>query len=153
LFHSGETGGFHSVLHIDLVKRRAVVVLAAAAGSGAETIAERVTTVLDGGVAAPIEVRAAVDVPESVLESYVGCYAISPQFAVEVTRSGRTLFAQATGQPRIRVFASSPTHFFYRAVEAELDFAGDGKSPARAFELLQGGRTLRFERVDPDAPR
>lgn len=152
-FHSGETGGFHSVLTVDVAKRRAVVVLAAAAGPGAETIAGRVSTLLDGGAVTPIEVRPSVTVPETVLESYVGRYALSPQFAAEITREGGLLFAQATAQPRIRLYAASPTHFFYRAVEAELDFEGDGKAPAAALVLHQGGRDLRFERVDPLPPR
>jgi hypothetical protein len=38
------------------------------------------------------------------------------------------------------VFASSPTRFFFKVVDAELDFATDAEGKATALTLLQDGK-------------
>ncbi len=54
------------------------------------------------------------DVPESILETYVGTYALSPAFNIEVTRSGKQLFTQATNQSKVEIFAKSNTEFYLK---------------------------------------
>jgi hypothetical protein len=80
-----------------------------------------------------------------VLEGYVGRYELAPGFHLTITREGNQLFAQATGQPRFPLFASSETEFFLKVVEARVTFAKD------SLVLHQNGRQMPGKRV-ADAP-
>ena len=87
-------------------------------------------------------------VPEAVLERYVGRYEVQPGFFITVTRDGGQLSAQLTGQPAVPIFASSPTEFFYRVVDAQITFRVEGDAVA-GLTLHQGGRDLPARRL-PD---
>ncbi len=87
-------------------------------------------------------------VPEAVLERYVGRYEVQPGFFITVTRDGGQLSAQLTGQPAVPIYASSPTEFFYRVVDAQITFRVEGDSVA-GLTLHQGGRDLPARRL-PD---
>ena len=89
-----------------------------------------------------------VALPEPLLERYVGRYEVRPGFFIAVTRAGGQLSAQLTGQPAIPIFASSPTEFFYRVVDAQITFQVDGDAVA-GLTLHQGGRDLPARRL-PD---
>ena len=67
-----------------------------------------------------------VPVDAAVLERYVGEYEMTPAFKITVTREGARLFVQATGQPRLEIFAESETEFFLKAVDARITFLKDG---------------------------
>ncbi len=87
-----------------------------------------------------------VVVEESVLERYVGRYELAPGAVVEVTREGKRMFAQLTGQPRFEVFAKSERRFFWKVVKAEVEFRGEGK--AGELMLFQNGREIPAKRVE-----
>jgi hypothetical protein len=89
-----------------------------------------------------------IDVPVETLEDYTGVYAARPQpnFKITVTREGEKLFTQATGQQQFRVYPESPTRFFLKVVDAEVEFqvAQDGSVPS--LTLYQNGREIVFDR-------
>jgi CubicO group peptidase (beta-lactamase class C family) len=87
-----------------------------------------------------------VDVPEDVLESYVGRYELSPTFAIEITREGGQLYGQATDQSRFPLFADSETEFHLEVVEASVEFVREDGAVTALF-LHQGGRSQRGARV------
>jgi D-alanyl-D-alanine carboxypeptidase len=91
--------------------------------------------------------KGAVSVDPAVLERYVGKYRLSPAMTITVTREGEHLFAQATDQPRVELFASAPTEFFLRVVDAQVTFVVEGKGPAPRLVLHQNGRNLEGKRV------
>jgi len=67
-----------------------------------------------------------VPVDAAVLEKYVGEYEMTPAFKITVTREGSRLFVQATGQPRLEIFAQSESEFFLKVVDARITFLKDG---------------------------
>lgn len=74
----------------------------------------------------------------------VGVYELAPGFEFAITREGEAgdhLFAQATGQPKLEIFPESPTRFFLKVVDAQIDFVLEG---GRAVSLIlhQGGQDL-----------
>ena len=85
--------------------------------------------------------RKAIVVDEKVLAGYVGKYQLAPGFVLEITREGGRLFAQATGQARVEIFAESPVKFFYRVVDAQITF-GEGR-----LTLHQGGNNMEAKRM------
>jgi len=86
------------------------------------------------------------DVPESILESYVGTYALSPAFTIEVTRSGKQLFGQATNQSKFEIFAKSNTEFYLKVVAASITFTINGQQ-VESMTLHQNGRDVPGKKV------
>lgn len=60
--------------------------------------------------------------PAETLREYVGLYPLRPNFLLTVTEEVGSLHAQATGQPKIPVFAFAPDKFFSKDVDAQLTF-------------------------------
>jgi CubicO group peptidase (beta-lactamase class C family) len=145
VWHNGETGGYHSFLGLDPASGANVVVLA----NSATDIDDIGLHILDSSIAVrhPPPPRPAVTVDATVLERYVGRYDLAPEFAIDVTREGNALFVQATGQPRFRVFAASPTMFFLRVVDAEVGFTVDASGTVTGLVLHQGGQATPGRRL------
>jgi hypothetical protein len=57
------------------------------------------------------------------------------------------MYCQATGQPRVEIFAASPTRFFLKVVDGELEFSTDEKGVWNKLLLDQGGHQLMGIRV------
>ena len=77
-------------------------------------------------------------VPASTLNRYVGTYQAPSNAELTVTLSGDQLMAQLTGQPAFPIFAESETLFFYKVVEATLEFQRDASGAVTAVRLRQG---------------
>lgn len=77
---------------------------------------------------------------------YVGKYRFN--FGVlDVTLKNDHLQAQLTGQAAFPVFASGKDRFFYKIVDAQLDFERDGGGKVVAVVLHQNGRDVRAPRM------
>ncbi len=140
VWHNGGTGGFRSWLGADIAKGQAVVVLA---NVGGEFPVDALGIgLLRGGPLVPppsIDARVEVTLSADVLAPLVGRYQLSPEFAFDITRDANQLYAQATGQQRLPVYPESATHFFYKAVKAELIFQVDATGRVTGLVLRQNG--------------
>ena len=90
--------------------------------------------------------RTSISVPDKTLELYVGRYELAPQFVIAVTREGAHLYGQATGQPRFEMFATTPTEFFLKVVDAQVSFHTDKSGRADSLVLHQNGRDMPGKR-------
>ena len=89
-----------------------------------------------------------VDVDPKVLAAYAGTYRIAPGLEIAVTVEGGKLFAQITNQAKVEVFASSPTDFFWKQVDAQVTFGAVGAGAQAPYVILhQGGRYLLGQRT------
>ncbi|KAF1716693.1 hypothetical protein CSC74_07310 [Pseudoxanthomonas yeongjuensis] len=88
--------------------------------------------------------RDPVALPKPALERLVGKYAHQGML-MTVALDGEKLTAQLAGQPAFGIFAESPTKFFFKVVEASLEFA-PGDAPASSVTLHQGGQAIEFKR-------
>jgi CubicO group peptidase (beta-lactamase class C family) len=88
-------------------------------------------------VAAPTQHQETA-VPASTLARYVGTYQMPSNTELSVTLEGNQLMAQLTGQPAFPIFAESETLFFYKVVEATLEFQKDASGAVTAVRLRQG---------------
>ena len=88
-----------------------------------------------------------VEVTETTMDLYVGKYQLAPSFFVEISREGKQLMAQATGQANFPVFPKSENEFYYKVVEATIEFkVVDGKT--ESLILHQGGQHIPGKKVD-----
>lgn len=86
------------------------------------------------------------------LDAYVGKYQLTPQLVFTITRDAGQLSAQLTGQPAVPIYPDKPDHFFYKVVDAQLDFERDGAGRVTALTLHQNGQDLRAPRIEEAGP-
>ena len=138
-WHNGGTGGFRSFAGFDPARNAAVVVLSDA-GVSVDDIGMHLldTTSLLRMPPVPVR-RVAVSLPASALDRVVGEYPLAPTFVLSVTREGDTLYLQATGQSRLRLWPEAPDRYFLKEVDAQLTFTLGATGPATAVTLHQNG--------------
>ena len=85
---------------------------------------------------------------EKVLDDYIGVYDLAGRL-VEVTRDGAQLKVQVTGQPKLEVYASEKDKFFYKVVEARLEFVRNAEGKVESLTIFQGGATIKCPRSQP----
>ncbi len=147
LWHNGQTGGYSAMLLVNPGGKKGVIVLANGADSTVDALGERIIQAIFGMKVDPPKVRPSVALTEAQLDQLVGEYPSALGFTITVTRQGDALMAQLTGQQALRIYPESATRFFYREVEAEIEFELDAKSKrASALTLFQHGREMRCER-------
>lgn len=85
------------------------------------------------------------------LDRDVGQFEIMATSSVlTVTREGQRLFAQSTGQPKLRLLAVSDHEFVDEVGDTHVGFVSDGERPATAVELRTlGAGPRRGRRIDP----
>ena len=88
-----------------------------------------------------------IAVPTQVLAQYVGVYQLAPEFKIMVTVEGNQLMVQASGQPKLPVYASSETKFFYKVVDAQIEFIKNDKGVVSSLVLHQNQRDMPAPRI------
>jgi len=83
-----------------------------------------------------------VSLPSDVLAEYAGSYPAAQTFVLTATIENGGLFIQATGQPKIPLFASAKDEFFCKVVDAQVSFTRDADGQVVALVLNQGGRDM-----------
>lgn len=78
---------------------------------------------------------------------YVGKYQFDFGALLDVALKNDHLEAQLTGQASLPIFESSKDRFFYKVVDAQLDFERDGGGKVVAVILHQGGHDMRAPRL------
>jgi CubicO group peptidase (beta-lactamase class C family) len=87
-----------------------------------------------------------IEVSEKVLKQYVGEYELKPNFTIVISLEDGQLKAQATGQGKHEIYAKSRTRFFYKVVDAEIEFIKNEQGEVDAMILYQGGRKMKGEK-------
>ena len=91
--------------------------------------------------------RQAITLDAATLDDYVGKYRFDFGAVLDVTIHSDHLEAQLTGQPTFPIFASAKDRFFYKIVDAQLDFERDSGGKVVAVVLHQNGRDMRAPRM------
>lgn len=143
VWHNGGTGGFRSFAGFDKTKNKAVVILTNST-SGADDLGFHL---LDEKYELK-KIKQATTIDATVLKNYVGTYEVNPAFKITVTLEGNDLFIQATGQPKINIYAESETIFFLKAVNAQIEFEKNDSDKVERLKLNQNGITLTGNKID-----
>lgn len=149
IWHAGGINGFGTALAWYPDDHLAVVVLSNVAPStGAPArIMSSLAAVTFGKTVVLASERKEVSADPKVLARYIGRYELRPDFVMEISQEGDHLFAQATKQSKIPLFAESEKTFFSRVVDAQITFEVNNDGPAAALLLHQGGRDIRAKRL------
>jgi CubicO group peptidase (beta-lactamase class C family) len=91
----------------------------------------------------------AADVAAEALDAYVGKYDYGQkQVVLTVTREGKQLYAQLTGQPRFEIFPASADAFVWKVVDAKITFVRDAAGKVTGGIHEQGGQRLEVPRIE-----
>ncbi|MEQ1843426.1 MAG: DUF3471 domain-containing protein, partial [Verrucomicrobiales bacterium] len=109
-------------------------------------------THFQGGItieAKRLEARSSITVKPEILPRYVGKYDYGDGAIMTITlEKGDQLKAQLTGQPALPVYPQSETVFYWKEVEAEIEFVSkDGGKTVSGVIHRQGGRSIDAPRV------
>jgi CubicO group peptidase (beta-lactamase class C family) len=152
VWHNGQTGGYHSYCGFVPDKKVGVVVLSNTGTGLVDELGVKLIDQLRGRDVEPIALRETADVPSDSLDRLVGRYLLTPSLmALEVTREGEKLFCRATGQDRFRIYPASETSFFYKVVDAQIEFTLD-KPGNRAITLVLHQNGLKLPGIRADGP-
>ena len=147
-WHNGGTGGFRTFIGIDSENHRGVIVLSNSTNSpddiGFHILQPQVPLATPAG---PVKVRTEVKLAGAALDPLVGVYELAPSFQLTVTKEGDALFAQATGQAKLPLFAESELDFFLKVVDAQVTFVKDASGKVDSLILHQGGANIPGRRV------
>jgi D-alanyl-D-alanine-carboxypeptidase/D-alanyl-D-alanine-endopeptidase len=85
----------------------------------------------------------AVALGPEVLAKYVGEYELAPGVTFKISQVGPRLFAQATGQPNIELFAQSAGEFSLSVGDSRVTFTADESGGITGLILRQKGRDTK----------
>ncbi len=143
VWHNGGTGGFRSFIGFRPATNTGVVVLT----NSTESMDDVGFHLLDAQY--PLdEPKVIVTVAPTVLDGYVGYYELAPGVMVHITRDGAQLMAQVTGQGRVPIFADSDSTFFYKVVDARVEFRRGAGDRVDRLILDQNGQHPAVRRDD-----
>ncbi len=91
--------------------------------------------------------RREITLTPELLTRYAGEYEVLPGFSFAITVEAGHLMGQATGQPKVELFAESATNFFLKAIDAQIVFDLDAAGRVTALTLFQGGQKLPGKKV------
>jgi CubicO group peptidase (beta-lactamase class C family) len=143
--HGGGIEGFNTSLSYSPDDKLTIVVLSNINGPTADELGSKLEVLAHGGtVTLPAE-RKETTVASSLLGSYVGIYELRPGVAVSITLDGNQLSGQLTGQQKFPIYAESDTLFFFKVVDAVIEFDKNAR-PAAFLTLRQNGREMKATR-------
>jgi len=83
-------------------------------------------------------------------DDYAGYYEYPGGVLMEVTRDGNRLIAQLAGQPAFEIFPQADSKFFWKVVDAQIEFFRDESGAVTHGIHTQGGQTIQVPKVGMD---
>jgi CubicO group peptidase (beta-lactamase class C family) len=151
--HGGGIEGFNTLLAYYPEDELTVIVLSNLNGPTPEDIASKLAALVHGEKVVLLSERKEATVAPKVLDGYVGNYELAPKFILTVTREGDRLVTQATGQPKVPIFAENEREFFAKIVDAQITFVTDAQGRVSELILHQGGRDMHAKRFEGEMPQ
>lgn len=88
-----------------------------------------------------------ITLPVEKLKPYAGSYELQPGATITITVGDSTLMAQVTGQPKVPIFPESETRFFYKVVDAQIEFHTGESGAVESLTLFQAGQKIKAKKV------
>jgi CubicO group peptidase (beta-lactamase class C family) len=146
--HGGGIEGFNTLLAYCPDDKLTVAVLGNLNGNAPDQIGAKLVALAHGEqVKLPSE-RKEITLDPEVSGHYVGAYEMAAGGTLLVTLEGSQLNAKLTGQGSLPIFPESESRFFYKAVDAQLDFnKPDAQGRTAEVILHQNGRDRTGKRL------
>ena len=147
-WHSGQTGGYHSMIFVNRQLDCAVVFLTNTATGKVDQLAESLIRYVAGAEVQPRVFEKSTEVSSKVMKQYEGRYQLAPGFIFTVKVVKDRLMVGLTGQPTFQVFPKSETKWFYQVAKAEITFKKNANGKVNELELFQNGVRHTAKRIE-----
>ena len=144
--HGGGIEGFNSHLMYFPGEKLTVAVLANVNGPTAAEFAQQLAKLAFNETVTLAAERKEIAIPAERLKDYVGTYQLTPRITIKVRAKDGQLTTQLSGQGELPLFAESPSKFFLKVVDAQIEFVRETGRVASLI-LYQGGRTQQAPRI------
>lgn len=91
--------------------------------------------------------RKEISLEENLLKQYEGEYQLAPDFSIVISVANGHIYAQATGQSKLEIFAEKEDLFFLKVVEAQIRFNRDENKKINSLVLLQNGNETEGQKI------
>lgn len=95
----------------------------------------------------PITEKETIQVAPKILAKYVGAYELQPSFQIEVEMQNDHLFAKATGQPPVELFAVTENTFIIKEIGAQIVFNVATDETVSSLTFSQGGNKMEGKKI------
>lgn len=95
----------------------------------------------------PFTEKESILLAPEVLNKYIGVYELQPSFLIEIKMQNDRLFAIASEQPDVELFAEGEHHFFIKEINAQIVFNCDINGNAKSLSFSQGGNKMEGKRI------
>jgi CubicO group peptidase (beta-lactamase class C family) len=147
--HGGDFIGFHAQVNWFPEQDVIVTTFSNDGTQNAKTLNDKVVDiVLADAIKVSTDGRVEIALTEQDLDDYVGVFDIAGR-TLEFKREGTKLKAQVAGQPQFEVFASEKDKFFWKVVEARLEFHRGADGKVESLTLYQAGQEIKCTRAKP----
>lgn len=146
--HAGGINGFASNFLYFPIDSLTVVILSNYEAANVGPIMRDVASIIFGKSFDMPVVRQPITLSDAELSRFTGTYEINPGFAIRIRKENGRLFAQGTGQPEVEIYPETPTLFFLRQLEVQLEFINNAETGiVDRLKLYQAGMVLEGRRI------
>ncbi|MFT4537752.1 MAG: D-alanyl-D-alanine-carboxypeptidase/D-alanyl-D-alanine-endopeptidase [Planctomycetota bacterium] len=147
-WHNGQTGGYHSYLALWPEQEVAVVLLSNTTAGLLDLLGENILLALMGHPPRDISYRKAAELDRDLCAELVGQYQLGIFQTLTVTLEDMGLFAKMSMQPKLRIYPDGEGKFFYRVVEAEIEFTRDDEGKVSGLAIAQAETVTQGKRKE-----
>ncbi|MEP0871496.1 serine hydrolase [Trichocoleus desertorum AS-A10] len=145
--HGGGIDGFCTIISRYPDDQVTVIVLSNVSNAAVAEIGAGLAAIAFGEPYKLPKVYQEVAIDPAIYAGYVGEYQLAPEKILAITAESDQLLVQLTGQGKLKIYPTSPTHFFLRIVDAQLTFEVDEQGQAQKVTLHQSGQDLPAPRM------
>jgi CubicO group peptidase (beta-lactamase class C family) len=146
-YHSGGIQGFSTIIHRFPNDSVCIVVLKNVDNYMAFSPGRVLRAIMFGEkYELPVEYKE-IAVDKKIFQKLIGEYELMPGFIVTITTEGDKLYSQATGQSKLELHPESEYKYFFKEVDAQLEFMKDAKGKTVSVTLYQGGQKPNGKKI------
>ena len=144
--HDGTIEGFESSLNYYPERQLTIIVLGNVRTDAPQRIAAQLGKVAFGEKVVLTSDRKVIEVDPSILAGYVGHYS-APPFSTTLSVESDHLIATAPNGRKYILYAQSPSFFFLKEIDVQIEFVRDpGSGKITGFTMTQDGHTKQVKR-------
>ena len=95
----------------------------------------------------PVAERKTITLAKEILIRYAGVYELQPSFQIEIEMQNDHIFAKATGQPTVELFAETENSFIIKEINAQVIFNLDIDGTVKSLTFSQGGNKMEGNKI------
>ncbi|BBM81970.1 serine hydrolase [Candidatus Uabimicrobium amorphum] len=145
VWHNGGSGGFRSFLGFNPQREIGIIVLTNTANS-LDYVGFNILNFLSGEKMQEVVVRKTAEVDPKIFSSYLGTYKLG-MLKIQISQNNDKLMVKIADQPAYRIYPETETKFFWKIVNAQLEFVKNKEGNVNKIILHQFGRQMPAVRI------